>query len=299
MARIFVAGGTGQVALSLKESAEATGVELTTAGRPDFDLADADSMRTAIAAYKPTAIINAAAYTAVDAAEEDEATATAINANGAGALAAIAADLDVPFLHLSTDYVFDGNKDGSYEETDTVAPQGAYGRSKLAGEISVMAANPNAMIFRTAWVFSPFGKNFCKTMLTLATTRDELGIVADQTGNPTYAPDIADALLAIITKIETAGWQAKYAGLYNLAGSGTTSWHGFAAEIFKAGGTHGHKVPQANAITTADFPTPAARPANSQLNCGKLNKVFGLSMPQWQESTAICVKRLLEDGLLG
>ena len=299
MTRIFVAGSKGQVALSLKGAAEAAGTEICTAGRPNFDLGNAAGMRAAITAYKPTAIINAAAYTAVDAAEEDEANATAINCGGAGALAAIAAELNIPFLHLSTDYVYDGKKDGAYIETDTVGPTGAYGRSKLAGEIAVMAANPNAMIFRTAWVYSPFGKNFCKTMLKLAQTRDELGIVADQYGNPTYAPDIAEALLAVATKIEATGTHAEYAGIYHLAGTGCTSWHGFAEKIFSESGTHGHNVPTANAVTTADYPTPAARPANSQLDCSKFTETFGLTLPNWQESTATCVKRLLEDGLLG
>ena len=297
--RVFVAGGTGQVARSLVEAARAAGTELIAAGRPDFDLTDEAGMRTSIIAYAPTAIINAAAYTAVDDAEDDEAGATAINADGAGALAATAAELNVPFLHISTDYVFDGAKEGSYTESDAVAPQGSYGRSKLAGEIAVMAANPNAMIFRTAWVYSPFGNNFCKTMLKLAQNKDTLGIVADQHGNPTYAPDIAIALLTVIKKIEASGTASDFAGIYHLASTGCTSWHGFAERIFAEGGSHGHKVPSANAITTADYPTPAARPGNSQLDCSKLEKTFGIKLPQWQESTASCVKRLLEDDLLG
>jgi len=298
MTRIFVAGGTGQVALSLKEAAVKAGVELKTAGRPDFDVTDPAGMQATIKAYKPTAIINAAAYTAVDAAEDDEKNAVAINGAGAGALAAIAADMNVPFLHISTDYVFDGTKDGAYVEGDPVAPQGAYGRSKLAGEQAVMEANPRAMIFRTAWIFSPFGKNFCKTMLALASNRDELSIVADQFGNPTYAPDIADALLAVIAKATANGWRPELAGIYHLAGTGDTNWHGFAKRIFEEGGKHGHKVPIANAISTADYPTPAKRPANSRLDCTKLETTFRVTMPQWQESTAICVKRLFEESLL-
>jgi len=299
MTRIFVAGNSGQVAQSLKEAAASNGIELKTAGRPNFDISDADNMRSIIENYAPTAIINAAAYTAVDAAETDEETATAINAEGASKLATIAADLEIPFLHLSTDYVFDGNKDSAYIETDAVAPQGAYGRSKLAGEKTVVAANPNAMIFRTAWVFSPFGKNFCKTMLTLAKTRNELGVVADQWGNPTYALDIALALLTIIKKIEQNGWQSNFSGLYHLVGTGDTNWHGFATKIFNEGGKHGHPVPKVNAITTADFPTPAKRPANSRLDCSKLKSIFGIELPNWQESTANCVKRLFENKALG
>lgn len=298
MTRIFVAGKSGQVALSLVEAAKAQGLELFTAGRPDFDLTDPDSMRETIAAFRPDTIINAAAYTAVDAAEDDEATATSVNADGAAALAEIAAELDVPFLHISTDYVFDGNKDSAYLEDDAVAPQGAYGRSKLAGEIAVMAANPNALIFRTAWVYSPFGKNFCKTMLMLAANRDELGVVADQVGNPTYAPDIADALITVAQAMASGANIGEVAGIYHLAGSGDTSWHGFASEIFKLGGAEGHPVPKANAITTADFPTPAKRPANSRLNCDKLETTFGVRLPKWQESTANCVKRLFAEDAL-
>jgi len=296
--RVFVAGGTGQVALSLKEAAKKENIEFMAAGRPDFDLLDTDRMRAVIKPFKPTAIINAAAYTAVDAAEENEATATAINADGAAALATIASELDVPFLHLSTDYVFDGEKDGAYLETDEVGPTGAYGRSKLTGEIAVMAANPNAMIYRTAWVYSPFGNNFCKTMLRLAQSKDSLNIVADQYGNPTYAPDIADALLAIIAKTGTPDGPSHYAGIYHLAGSGSTSWHGFAEKIFAESGILGHRTPSTKAITTANYPTPAKRPANSRLDCSKLMETFGISLPNWQQSTIKCVKRLLEDGLL-
>jgi len=297
--RVFVAGASGQVALSLREAARSAGIELKTAGRPGFDLNDCAASQRAIEAYRPTAIINAAAYTAVDAAEDNEAEATQINADGAAMLATIAADLGVPFLHISTDYVFDGSKDDAYTETDAPCPTGAYGRSKLAGEIAVSAANTDAMIFRTAWVYSPFGKNFCKTMLALAKTRDELGIVGDQWGNPSYAPDIATALLAIIVKIETTGWRPEYAGLYNLAGSGDTNWHAFASEVLHCGAAFGHRMPKVKAITTADFPTAAVRPSNSRLDCSKVKAIFGVSMPDWQKSTAACVKRLFEDGALG
>jgi len=297
--RIFVAGSSGQVALSLREAAQTAGIELKTAGRPDCDLTNSTAVRRTIEAYRPTAIINAAAYTAVDAAENDEALATAVNADGAAILAAIAADLGVPFIHISTDYVFDGKKSEAYTEDDPTCPTGAYGRSKLAGEVAVQAVNANAIILRTAWVYSPFGKNFCKTMLSLAKSRDELGVVGDQWGNPSYAPDIAAALLTILTKIDATGWQDSYAGLYHLAGSGDTNWHAFAAEIIRCGGVFGHAEPNVKAITTADFPTPAKRPTNSRLNCAKVKATFGVSMPRWQESTTLCVKRLFEADELG
>ncbi|NVJ71005.1 MAG: dTDP-4-dehydrorhamnose reductase [Alphaproteobacteria bacterium] len=297
--RVFVAGSSGQVALSLKEASAKEGIELITAGRPDFDLTDADGTRAAIKAFGPTAIINAAAYTAVDAAENDEETAIMINADGAATLAAIAHELEVPFLHISTDYVFDGMKEGPYQETDAPAPTGAYGRSKLAGEVAVMAANPNAMIFRTAWVYSPFGKNFLKTMLILAKTREELGVVGDQIGNPTYAPDIAEALLQVLKRIDRTGWQDSYAGIYHLAGTGSVSWHGFAEAIFEAGAANGHPKPSVKSIATADYPTPAKRPANSQLDCSKLGETFDVHLPSWEQSTVLCVKRLFESGELG
>lgn len=296
--RVFVAGSSGQVAQSLREAVEGSEIELVTAGRPDFDLSNPDSMRKAIKAFEPTAIVNAAAYTAVDAAEENEANAFAINETGAAALAGIAAELDVPFIHISTDYVFNGKKTSPYTENDAVAPTGAYGRSKLAGELSVMLQNPNSLILRTAWVYSPFGKNFLKTMLKLAENRDELGVVADQKGNPTYAPDIADAILHILEGIEDDGWHDGYAGVYHLSGTGDTDWHGFASEIFNQGAKFGHKSPTVNAITTEEFPTPAKRPANSCLDCTKVQQVFSIEMPAWQESTARCVKRLFDEGLL-
>lgn len=298
MGGIFVAGNLGQVALSLQEAAEKAGIPLVAAGRPDFDLTDPAGTRTAIDACDPTAIINAAAYTAVDAAESDEDTANSINGAGAGALAAITAQHGVPFLHLSTDYVFDGTKVEPYVETDPVGPTGAYGRSKLAGECAVVAANPNAIILRTAWVYSPFGKNFLKTMLSLA-GRDGLSVVADQQGNPTYAPDIADALLSIVRQLGGKEPTEAQAGLYHMTGSGETTWHGFADALFDEGARYGLKKPVLNAISTADYPTSARRPANSRLNCDKLEQNFGISLPNWRESTAACVKRLSEMGELG
>jgi len=297
-ARIFVAGGSGQVALSLKDAARQAGIHLVAAGRPAFDLTDHPGMRAMINDCKPTAIINAAAYTAVDAAEEDEENAAAINGTGAGALAAIAADHGIPFLHISTDYVFDGTKPGPYVETDPVGPTGAYGRSKLAGERAVMATNRKAMIFRTAWVYSPYGKNFLKTMLSLA-DRPSLSVVADQQGNPTYAPDIAAALLSVIEQLGGREPTAAQAGIYHMTGSGETTWHGFANAIFDEGARYGLAKPEVTAVSTADYPTPARRPANSRLDCSKLQDTLGITLPSWQESTATCVKRLSEMGELG
>ena len=268
-------------------------MEVSCFGRPDFDLLNDASVARAVADLKPDAIINAAAYTAVDKAEEEEDAANLINATGAALLAQTARDNEIPFLHISTDYVFGGDLDRAYYETDTTGPTGAYGRSKLAGEQAVLEANADAMIFRTAWVYSPFGNNFLKTMLRLGETRNELGVVADQIGNPTYAPDIAHGLLSVLTRIEDTGWKPEYAGIYHLAGTGDTSWHAFAKTIFDAASVHGAKKPTVNAITTADFPTPAKRPANSRLNTDKLAVQFGIRLPDWRKSTAECVARLL------
>ena len=295
---VFVAGNSGQVARSLKEAAANAGIPLITAGRPEFDLTDPVSMRVMIDTCKPTAIINAAAYTAVDAAEDDEENANAINGAGPGALAAIAAEGCIPFIHLSTDYVFPGTKSNPYTETDPVGPTGAYGRSKLLGERAVIAANPEAIILRTAWVYSPYGKNFLKTMLSLA-GRETLSVVADQQGNPTYAPDIADALLSLAGQLNGKTPTIAQAGIYHMTGGGETTWHEFASAIFKEGSHYGLHKPVLNAVTTADYPTLARRPANSRLNCDKLKQNFGISLPDWRKSTAACVKRLSEMGELG
>lgn len=295
---IFVAGKQGQVALALKEAATARNIVLSTNGRPDLDLLEPAAAKKSVLGAAPSAVINAAAYTAVDQAESEEELATRINADGAAALAAAAAELGVPFLHISTDYVFDGNKATPYVEDDDVAPTGAYGRSKLAGEQAVLEANPRAIILRTAWVYSPFGKNFLKTMLSLA-ERETLSVVADQHGNPTYAPDIAAALLDIVEKLDGREPTAEQAGIYHLAGTGFTNWHGFAETIFENGARFGLSVPDVKAIPTSEYPTPAKRPANSRLDCGKLEANFGIALPDWRESTSECVKRLSETGELG
>lgn len=298
--RVFVAGQSGQVACSLRElAARRDDLTLHTAGRPDFDLTNPPSVQTAIVHFQPDLVINAAAYTAVDGAESDEEAAFAVNAAGTETLAKAAAMLNIPFLHISTDYVFDGTKKDAYVEEDPAGPTGVYGRSKLRGEIFALEANSKTVIFRTAWVYSPFGKNFLKTMLKLAETRDELGVVADQVGNPTYAPDIAQALLSIADKIMADGWQDAFGGIFHMAGTGETSWNGFAEAIFEAGAKHGHPRPKVNPIATADYPTPAKRPGNSRLNCDKLAATFAVRLPDWRESTHKCVNRLFDDSELG
>jgi dTDP-4-dehydrorhamnose reductase len=285
--RILVTGKQGQVVQALLQRSAAAGVEIQVIGRPEMDMADPaqtlDAMRSAITAFQPDIIVNAAAYTAVDQAEDEPVLAHAINAAGAGAVAQAAADSGLPIIQISTDYVFDGTKDSAYIEADTPNPQGVYGASKLAGENAVRAANPQHLIFRTAWVYSPFGKNFVKTMLRLAETRDEISVVADQFGNPTSAFDIADGILAAARRIEadvsTTPW-----GTYHLAGRGHTHWAGFAEEIFCLSAARGGPTATVKRIATAEYPTKAKRPANSQLECAAFEVAFGWKAGAWESS---------------
>ncbi|HQZ13075.1 MAG TPA: dTDP-4-dehydrorhamnose reductase [Devosia sp.] len=289
--RILVTGRAGQVALSLAERAEGSGHEVVLAGRPELDLAQPATIFSALEAARAELVINAAAYTAVDAAESDRETAFAVNAAGAGEVAAAAARLGIPVLQISTDYVFDGLAEGPYAESAATAPAGVYGASKLAGEQAVAAANPQHLVVRTAWVYSPFGRNFVRTMLRLAETRDEVGVVADQFGNPTSALDIADGLFAAATRIGaggSTGW-----GTYHLVGSGEASWADLATQVFETSRALGGPHALVRPITTADYPTPARRPANSRLSTTKFAAAFGWTAPDWRESTAAVVRRLL------
>jgi dTDP-4-dehydrorhamnose reductase len=226
----------------------------------------------------------AAAYTAVDAAESDADAAYRANRDGPAILARLCATAGIPLIHVSTDYVFDGAKPTPYVETDPVAPQGVYGASKLAGEQAVLEAGGQAIILRTAWVYAATGKNFVRTMLNLGKTRDRVTVVADQYGCPTNATDLADAIGAIIRRLEQTGWQADYRGVFHVAGAGETSWHGLAVATFEEAARHGSRVPEVAPIATADWPTPAKRPGNSRLDCAKLRETFGATMPHWRSS---------------
>jgi dTDP-4-dehydrorhamnose reductase len=289
---ILVAGRAGQVARALSDADIPAGVEIVALGRPDLDLLDPASIDRAMNRVSPDVVINAAAYTAVDQAEADVANAFALNADGAAYLAKAAAARGAPILHLSTDYVFDGSKSGPYVETDPVAPLGVYGASKLAGEQAVAAANSNHFILRTAWVYSPVGKNFVKTMLRLAETRDELGVVADQIGNPTSAADIAAGLVAVGRRI-TSDPAGAAPGIYHMTAAGEASWADFAEAIFAASAALDGPSARVNRIGSSEFPTPVKRPANSRLDCSRLSAVFGVTLPAWQGSTQICVKALI------
>lgn len=291
--RILVTGTEGQVVGSLIEKvAGRTDVEIVTIGLPELDFTATDRIAPAIEALAPDVILSVAAYTAVDAAETDEATALAVNGTAVGEIGKAGARLGVPVVHLSTDYVFSGNKTEPYVETDATGPLSAYGRTKLAGELALAAATANHAILRTAWVYSPFGKNFVRTMLRLGESRDSLGVVDDQIGNPTSALDIADGLLKVADNL-LASQDAAARGVFHMTGSGTASWADFAAEIFRLSALLGGKAVTVNRIPTSAYPTPATRPANSRLDCGKLAAVHGVRLPDWHGSTETVVRRLM------
>jgi dTDP-4-dehydrorhamnose reductase len=298
--RIAVTGGPGQLVLSMGERAAVQGHAVIAVGPPELDLAapDDEAIFAALAAAfdgsGPEAIVNAAAHTAVDRAESERALAFAINADGAGAVARAAARLGVPLVHVSTDYVFSGDKAGAYTEGDATGPTGVYGASKLAGEQAVLASGADVAILRTAWVYSPFGANFAKTMLRLAETRDELGVVADQSGCPTSALDLADAAMAVAANL-AAHRDPAMRGVFHATGLGEGSWADFAEAIFAASAEAGGPLAKVNRITTADYPTPARRPANSRLDCGKLAAAHGVRLPQWRTSCVEVVNRLVAE----
>ncbi len=292
-ARYVVTGLSGQVVSALVERADIRDeIEILPIGRPDLDLANPDTIQKALAAARPDVIISAAAYTAVDQAETNEAAAFTVNATAPGEIGKLARALGVPVVHLSTDYVFDGEKATPYEETDTVNPLGVYGRSKLEGERLLAAATGDYAILRTAWVYSPFGKNFLRTMLRLAQDRDGLNVVADQYGNPTSALDIADGVLLVAQNL-LASRNEHLRGIFHMTGSGEASWADFATEIFRVSGAQGGPIAKVTPIPSSSYPTPARRPKNSRLDCGKLVSAHNVRLPDWKSSTAAVISRLL------
>lgn len=290
--RILVTGREGQVVSALAEEGPSLGHEILRLGRPELDLATPGNLDALFATARPDAIVSAAAYTGVDQAESEPDLAMAINGTAPGLIAAAAARRDVPVIHLSTDYVFEGGKLMPYLESDPTSPQGAYGRTKLAGEQAVAANNPRHVILRTAWVYAHGGKNFVRTMLRLASDRPELRVVSDQFGCPTYATDLAQAILAVASQLpgRPAGDQGY--GVFHASGSGDTSWAGFASAIFDRAAAMGRKDARVVPVSTAEYPTPARRPANSRLDCGKLRQIYGVSQPHWFDGLSRCLARL-------
>ena len=292
--RIAVTGKAGQVVSALLERGPAAGVEVVAVGRPELDLADPKEATAVFSALRPDVIVSAAAHTAVDKAESEADLAFAINGRGAGAVAKAAAELGVPVIHLSTDYVFDGAKPSAWVESDPTAPLGVYGASKLAGEEAVLASGARAVVLRVAWVHSPFGANFVKTMLRLAETRDRLGVVADQIGAPTSALDIADAVVTIAKTLVARPDDATLTGVFHMgAGGPDASWADFAEAIFAGAAARGGRAPAVDRIATSAYPTPAKRPAQSRLASEKLADVHGVVLPDWRVSLETVLDRLI------
>lgn len=293
--RVLVTGRHGQLAQSLAERAGAfPELELIRVGRPTIDLEMPGSVGAAIHQAAPDLVVNAAAYTAVDQAEVEPERAFRVNSDAAGEAASAAAEVSAPIIYISTDYVFDGMGSGSYAEDAATNPIGVYGRSKLGGEEQVRAANPGHLIVRTAWVYSPFGRNFVKTMLRLAGERDEVGVVSDQYGSPTSALDLADALLAVISGGRDQ-FGSNFGDTYHLAGQGRYSWSEFAAQIFELSARHGGPTAVVRPILTADYPTMARRPADSSLDSGKFERSFGIALPDPLDSLERVVVRALSN----
>lgn len=290
--KILVTGRQGQLGQSLIDRSRGNAaVEILPVGRPELDLERPGMAAEIVRSIAPAMVINAAAYTGVDLAEDEPERAMRINGEAAGELAAAARAAGAPIIQISTDYVFDGRADAPYQEGAPTNPLGSYGRSKLAGEERVKAENPNHLILRTAWVYSPFGQNFVKTMLRVAESRDVVTVVADQHGNPTSALDLADALLAVVDRWRH-GRGTGLGRLYHLAGTGSASWADFAEAIFLHSRSHGLPAAEVKPIRTEDWPTKALRPANSRLDGSAFSRDFGFGMPHWRDSLSDVVRRL-------
>lgn len=283
MAKFLITGAKGQVGYCLTQQLQGKH-KILAVDRDELDITDQSAVKNAVENFRPDVIINAAAHTAVDRAETEVELSEAINVKGPQYLAEAAKDVGAAILHISTDYVFDGQREGKYKETDATDPQGIYGKTKLEGEQAVAKANDKFIVLRTAWVFGEHGNNFVKTMLRLAKTRDTLGVVADQIGGPTYAGDIAASLIQIAEKIIT-GEDVQY-GIYHFTGEPYISWCDFAKAIFDEAVSQNvlEKSPLVNAITTAYYPTPAKRPANSCLDLTKIQQVFGIQPSDWKKA---------------
>ena len=295
--RYLVTGVQGQVVQSLIERGSlSSDVEIIAVGRPELDLTDAETIRNVIEQTNPDVIISAAAYTAVDQAESDEANAVRVNSDGPAFIAKVAALKKRPLIQISTDYVFDGSKTTPYVEADPVAPLCAYGRSKLAAEKRIAEFHDNYAILRTAWVYSPFGKNFVKTMLRVANGREELSVVDDQVGNPTSALDIADGILKVASNLLDSKNSSKR-GIFHMAGQGEASWADFAEVVFRISGEFGGPTAAVKRITTEEYPTPAKRPSNSRLDCRSIELEHSVKLPNWQTSTKHVVSRLVQTEL--
>jgi dTDP-4-dehydrorhamnose reductase len=278
--QVLVTGGEGQVGRAIARQSWPQGWEAVPAGRTDLDLADAVAIRAKVAERPWAAVINAGAFTAVDRAEAEPIPAWTLNALAPAVLAEGCRQADIPLIHISTDYVFDGSKTGAWEVDDPTNPLNVYGASKLGGELAIRSISPRHAIVRTAWIVSAHGTNFLKTMLRLGTERRELRIVADQIGSPTSADDLAHMLVAIAVRM--ADDRDAPGGLFHFTNSGITSWHGLAEEIFRAAGLRCRLIPHVSSIGTQDHPRPAPRPANSVLSMRRIEEIYGVRPRAWQ-----------------
>jgi dTDP-4-dehydrorhamnose reductase len=288
--RFLLLGGSGQVGTEFQSLPLPRGVEVVAPDEAALDLADHGAIERVIADGSWSAVINAAAYTDVDRAESEEAKALAINGEAPARLAAATSRLGIPLVHISTDYVFDGRKGAPYVESDAPSPLNAYGRTKLAGEQAVAVGNPRHLIVRTSWVYSPYGRNFVRTILRLASERDRLCIVADQRGCPTAAQDVANVCLSLALRFGSSRQSGPY-GLYHFAGGGEATWHEFAKAIVEL--AHLPRSTEVAPISTEDYPTPAKRPADSRLDCEALDRDFCIRPRPWRESLKDTLDRLL------
>ena len=291
--RILVAGREGQVARALLARLGPEGHAITALEPPELNLTSRASIAAAVELASPDLVVNAAAYTAVDRAEDQPDLAHAVNCTGAAWLAEAAAARGAPFVHFSTDYVFDGLKGAPYLETDATRPLGVYGATKEAGERAVLAAHPRSVVIRTAWVCSADGANFVKTMLRLAKEREELRVVADQHGAPTFAADLAAAVARMAPRLLAAPAGDAAFGLFHLSGAPHTTWHGFTEDILRQAARRGHPLPRLIPIATSEYPTRAHRPADGRLDCAKIGRVHGIVPADWRASLARCLDILV------
>ncbi len=281
---ILLTGAGGQVAWEIERRAAAARLSVKALSKLELDITDNKAVHSVVAATGPQIVINAAAYTAVDKAETDKERAFAVNRDGPGHLAAICAAREIPLVHISTDYVFDGAAKDPYMEEDFTAPIGIYGDSKLAGEAAVRAFLDRHVIVRTAWVYGEHGHNFVKTMLRLGRERDVLRVVDDQRGSPTFAADLADALIVLARRLIGETLPEEAYGTFHYTGGGAVSWHGFAEKIFDLAARDLGRRPKVEPITTAEYPTPAKRPANSVLDCSKIGRIHGIMQRPWEDA---------------
>ncbi len=283
MDKILVTGSNGQLGKEIKKLEDSfPGFEFIFLSREDLPIHHFDLLRNTIHIYKPQYIINCAAYTAVDRAETEKDLAFQVNAEAVGVMAAICKERGIRFIHISTDYVFDGTAHQPYKEEDITNPQNVYGASKLKGEQEALQFNPDSLIIRTSWVYSEYGKNFVKTMIRLMGEKGSVSVVNDQVGSPTYAYDLADAILQIIA---SGKWAP---GIYHYCNDGVISWYDFAKEIRQQTGSNCTLHP----IPTAQFPTPAKRPAYSVLDTTKIRNTYPLQLKNWKESLKTCLSAL-------